>query len=98
MTDIDIGKTILQQLGGHRFIAMTGARNFLAFGNGLGFRIPTRSGPNAIKIILTPMDVYTMLFTRIRGTSITKIANIGDVYAEDLRRTFAEHTGLGTHL
>ena len=98
MTIIEVGKTILQQLGGHRFIAMTGARNFLAFENGLAFRIPTRNGANAIKIKLTPMDVYTMEFTRIRGTMLTTIAELNDLYAEDLQNAFTTHTGLDTHL
>ena len=74
-----VGKTIYQQLGGQRFETMTGARNFVAHGDGLAFRVPTRKGPNYVKITLTPMDVYTMEFTRIRGLKGTNLHLLTDL-------------------
>lgn len=37
-----IAETILSQLGGRRFIAFTGAKEFVAIESGLMFRLPAR--------------------------------------------------------
>ena len=36
-----IANTILEQLGGNKFIAMTGAKNFVSDGNTLRMTLPT---------------------------------------------------------
>jgi hypothetical protein len=59
----EIAQTILQQLGGHHFTVMTGAKNFVAIDNGLRFQIgrnATRA--NCVKVILDWDDTYTMQF------------------------------------
>lgn len=59
----EIAQTILQQLGGHQFTVMTGAKNFVAIENGLRFQIgrnATRA--NCVKVILDWDDTYTMQF------------------------------------
>lgn len=65
MTDRQIAETILQQLGGGRFIAMTGAKNFKAIKGGLEMTLARNaSKANRLKITLTGMDDYNMEFYR----------------------------------
>lgn len=98
-----VATTILEQMGGNRFVVMTGARNMLASDNALSFRLPggggfTRGGINFVRVTLEPDDTYTMEFGRVYGTKYTKINEYRDVYNADLRRVFTSETGLETHL
>lgn len=93
-----VATTILQQLGGNKFIAMTGAKNFLGSKDALSFRIPTRKGPNALRITLAPSDTYEVKAFRIRGTRCDVIDIRDDIYAENLREVFERMTGLRTSL
>jgi hypothetical protein len=43
MTDMTVARTILDQLGGARFVAMTGAREFVGSADSLTFKVSTRS-------------------------------------------------------
>jgi hypothetical protein len=99
----EIAKTILAQLGGNRFIAMTGAKNFTGYPDALMFSLPgaggfTKNGINIVKITLTPADTYTMEFTRRRGSKFTTINVTEDVYWEDLTEIFRQVTGLETRV
>jgi hypothetical protein len=61
----EVSETILQQLGGRRFIVMTGAKDFVAIDNGLRFRIGKNSSrANIVKVILQGDDTYTMQFVK----------------------------------
>ena len=71
MANKEIAATILQQLGGHRFIAFTGANDFLAIDNGLRFKIGRNaSKANRIEITLNGCDLYDMRFIKHRPFSI----------------------------
>lgn len=110
MTDREqIARVILSQLGGNKFIAMTGARNFshgiFAEGPGLSMRLPaTPKGRfTALCIELTPADTYTMTFCR----SVPNKDKTGwdvvsekrrDIYNDMLQEVFTRVTGLDTHL
>ena len=103
MTDKTIAITILKQLGGNKFIAMTGANKFYAENNGMGFALPggggfCRNGINYVKITLNSMDTYDMEFKRIRGTKITDVAKHEGIYNDMLQSTFTSETGLYTNL
>lgn len=95
---------ILQQLGGRRFQAMTGASNFIALSDGsLSFRLPStphfvKDGINAVKISLNEMDLYDLEFYRVRGTKHAVKHIISDIYAEELQGAFTFATGLDTYL
>lgn len=63
MNDITVSKTILEQLGGRRFIAMTGARDLIGGTNYLMFRLPrglAKNGINKVKITLDWTDTYVV--------------------------------------
>ena len=62
-----IAATILAQLGNAKFIAMTGAKNFMGFGNGLSMQLPRNaSKANRLKITLDATDTYTVEFRVMR--------------------------------
>lgn len=62
---MSIADIILQQLGGNRFIAMTGSNHFLADGDTLRMHLAKNgSKANRLDITLDYDDTYTMRFYR----------------------------------
>ena len=61
-----IAKTILQQIGGKRFTAMTGSRDFIDMGNGLRMSLArNKTSANRLDIIYDEgADLYNMRFYR----------------------------------
>ena len=98
--NLEKSKIILQQLGGNRFIAMTGAKYFAGSNDGdLSFKIGRNaSGITHVKIKLNDLDLYNIDFIRVRGTLVKSLRCVNNVYAEDLQRIFTATTGLDTHL
>jgi hypothetical protein len=99
---LDIADTILAQLGGNRFIAMTGARNLAADEDSLTFRLPARfakSGITHVRVTLTHADLYHMEFLKVRGTAApVTVSEFAGVYNDQLRAIFTKQTGLETSL
>lgn len=98
---MSIAHTILEQLGGKRFVAMTGAKNFGDTGNGLAFQIPaklTKNRINAVKIELDPSDTYIVKFLRIGRSELKTISQHTMIYCDQLEELFERETGLYTHL
>ena len=63
---MSIAGTILEQLGGNKFIAMTGASHFVSDGNTLRMTLP-KNGSKANRLYITldeGTDTYTMHFFR----------------------------------
>ena len=95
---------ILQQLGGKRFILMTGARHISGDGNTLSFSLPSnfaKDGINLIKITLEPSDTYkveVLKLGRAPSYKMTTVYETDDIYADSLQELFTRHTGLNTHL
>ncbi len=98
---MNIAETILEQLGGRRFIAMSGARHLADYGNALSFKLPGRlalGSINFVKIRLNGMDLYDLEFGEIRGTSYRVLEELSDIDCESLQPVFTGVTGLDTHL
>ena len=106
-----IANTILEQLGGNKFIAMTGAKNFVSDGNTLRMTLPkNRSKANRLYITLDASDTYTMNFFKYTAGRRNKktfawspdkkedIENISGVYADMLQDICTSVTGMYTHL
>lgn len=92
-------KTILDQLGGRRFIMMTGAKNFLTDGSDLTFSIPSaRNGINRVQIKLNELDLYDIEFGRYQSLNYRTKAVLTNISCSALRETFTAHTGLYTAL
>jgi hypothetical protein len=97
---MNTAQTILQQLGGNSFVAMTGARHLCARPDGLVFKLPSnfaKDGINAVKITLDyAVDLYNVEFGRLRGVNYKEKSIHLGVYAEQLAPLFSEETGLCT--
>lgn len=96
-----VAQEILNQLGGRRFIAMTGAKNLTSDGNALIFRLPStrdyvKEGINVVKITLTADDDYTVEFSRMRGLKFDRLHTVDGVYCDMLQDIFTSYTGLDT--
>jgi prolyl-tRNA synthetase len=77
----EIANTILSQFGGHKFVVMTGAKNFVAIENGIRFNIGRNgSKANMVKVILDGDDTYTMQFVK-KGREVN-VCNIIMKYAD----------------
>ena len=113
MTDTMIAETILQQLGGGRFIAMTGSKNFKAISGGLEMTLAKNaSKANRLKITLTGMDDYNMEFYRFTpyrvviknngvytyDEKITTVKKYNNVCFDQLQELFTRTTELYTRL
>lgn len=94
-----VAKEILAQLGGNRFIAMTGAKNLVDGGKFLAFKLPrAKDSINYVKISLTSMDLYDIEFGRIRANNYKVVKKLGGVYNDQLQNIFTKVTGLHTRL
>ncbi|EEJ5117672.1 TPA: hypothetical protein N2G45_002874 [Salmonella enterica] len=103
----EIATTILNQLGGNRFIVMTGARQFVAVENGLQLDLPrkahfVKNGINRIVIRLNGSDLYDLtamrIVTRNSIPTVSTVSEHTDLYCDMLQDTFTDITGLNTHL
>jgi hypothetical protein len=96
---MEVARTILEQLGGNRFVAMTGAKNLVGGANSLSFRIGRNAHSiNGVRITLLPSDTYKMEFLRIRKLEVKVVKEYEQVYFDQLQELFTEATGLYTHL
>ena len=98
-----IAKTILEQMGGHGFAAMTGSKNFIDLGNGLQMSLArNKTSANRLRVILDEAtDTYTMCFyrqsvTKNLGIKVKEIAKYEGVYFDMLQSIFTQVTGLYT--
>ena len=99
--DLDVANTILQQLGGSKFLAMTGAKNLGHTTKSLQFRLPANfasGGINYVKITLNGRDLYDVGFGKLRGLKYTIVKIDKNIYADMLRDLFTQRTGLDTSL
>lgn len=97
--EMQVAQTILSQLGGRRFIAMTGASNFIGGADNLSFKVGRNAkGVTHVRVTLTPMDVYTVEFLRVRNMQVKEVSKSEDVYNDMLREVFERNTGLRTSL
>jgi hypothetical protein len=77
MTDMTVARTILDQLGGARFVAMTGAREFVGSADSLTFKIgvnPKRV--SQVRVTLTPAHLYSVTFFRMARRRRSKATSI----------------------
>ena len=94
-------KQLLQQLGGNRFIAMTGAKNLAVdkSKNELHMKIMRNAkGISHVRIRLTSMDLYDMEFLQVRAGRIKIKSKEKGVYGDQLAKMFKKNTGLNVRL
>lgn len=100
MTDMTVASTILQQLGGKRFVVMTGAKNFVGGENFLSFQIKgkgKKGSVNKFKVTLTGTDLYNVEAFYVKAPNFKVVDSAEGLYFDQLQETFTEMTGLYTH-
>jgi hypothetical protein len=92
---MNTAETILNQIGGKKFIAMTGSKDFMNTGNGLQMKLArNNSGAGYLEIQHTESDLYNMVFYSVRGIELKVKKEITNVYADMLLNMFESTTGL----
>ena len=90
---------ILKQIGGNRFIAMTGAKGFAFSNKYMSFKIGRNSkGINFVRIGHNSKDLYDMEFGFVSTKGIKVKKKVKDVYADMLGTMFEKYTGMRTSL
>lgn len=96
-----VAHEILAQLGGNKFLAMTGAKNLIDGGNYLTMTLPrAANGIKYVRVTLNSMDLYDVEFFKMKKKEFetVTIALEENVYGDMLQKTFTEHTQLHTKL
>ena len=96
-----VPNTILSQLGGSKFLAMTGAKDLVGSEDELWFGVKGRTGDRAInkvKISLMGDDTYSVQTFALRGVNCKLVGWSHDVYVSNLPVTFEQLTGLRSRL
>lgn len=94
------GAETLKQLGGNRFIAMTGAKHFGVGPNGMSFKI----GRNSKRVNHVTIDydrgrdLYNMKFDWVTIKGIKNKKTLKGIYADQLQDMFTKYTGMYTSL
>jgi hypothetical protein len=100
MTNV-IAKTILAQLGGNRFVAMTGSKDFVATENGLTFKLAkVYNGISHVNVTLDCDDTYRVTFNKWNARRLQHaiVATHAGIYCDMLQDLFTNETGLYTTL
>jgi hypothetical protein len=94
-----IAERIIEQMGNGKFLAMTGAKNFVAGAHQVHFNIGRNPKKiSKVSITLDGNDTYRMQFLHIYGTSVTLLADVANVQVAQLREVFERETGLRVSL
>jgi hypothetical protein len=92
------GTETLKQLGGNKFIAMTGAKDFGVGPKGMSFKIGRNSKRvNYIRIDLKN-DLYNMEFMWVSKRGVKVVKKVKGVYNDQLQKVFTKYTGMYTRL
>lgn len=90
---------ILNQLGGNKFIAMTGASVY-SDNNGqtLVAKFKGSRVANIMYITLNSMDLYDVQICKFRGLDVKVVKEVSNAYNDMLKNIFETTTGLRTSL
>jgi hypothetical protein len=103
---------ILKQLGGSKFLAMTGSKNLCYSekeNNYLSMNLTANKiKAKYLKIVLEENDTYTMIFSTLKKVmnpswgikvdTLVEIKTVEGVYSDMLQDVFTQYTGLYTSL
>ena len=88
---------ILNQLGGNKFIAMTGAICY-SDGNTLVSKFKGSKVANIMYITLNENDLYDVKICKFKGMDIKTVKEVNGAYADMLKPLFEKTTGLRASL
>lgn len=98
----EVATTILNQLGGQRFVAMVGAKDMGYSSNSISMKI-MRNAKKVTHVTITydhAKDLYNIKFSNwnARKFDFTTLKEIEGVYCDQLKEIFESNTGLYTSL
>ena len=107
----EIATIIVNQLGGNKFITMTGSKNIIALEKSVRMDLTkNQSGANRLEITLDGFDLYNMRFYKYTAgrmnmktfqytdDKVTEIEEYNGVFCDQLQEIFTAVTGLDTTL
>jgi hypothetical protein len=94
---MNVASEILRQLGGNRFLVMTGATCY-SDKNTLIVKFKGSKISNIVYITLNAMDTYDLKFGKFRSLQVKTIKEFEGIYNDMLRSIFEQTTGLRTSL
>lgn len=98
---MNVAQIILQQLGGNKFLVMTGAKNLVNTGNGLNFKLPANFAKNKINFVeikLNADDLYDVTYYNRRSINLKEISKSEGIFCDMLQSDFTAATGLDTRM
>lgn len=97
---MEVAETILNQMGGVKFIAMTGSNNFVGDDNSLKFNFPLCKKANTCRITLNNLDLYDIEFFKLnrRTFDCHSVKITENAYHDMIQDIFTRFTGLNTRL
>ncbi len=93
-----ISQAILEQLGGSKFRAMTGVKNFIRSNNSISMHLPNTKNKIKAKYFTVFLDADETYRLRFQKRNLEIIDDISGIPAEHLQAVFTNTTGLHTHL
>lgn len=97
----EVPTTILAQLGGNKFLAMTGAKDLVGSDDSLWFGVSGKYNGrciNKVRISLMRGDTYSVQAYKTHRFNCDMIAEAHPVMVDGLRAAFTRLTGLATSL
>lgn len=98
MAQITLNQLTNSNNGGNRLVAMIGAKNFARseknYTISFKFAAKAKNEANYCRIKLNAMDLYDMKFINIRGLNVKTVSIHNGLYADMLKSTFEDETGL----
>ena len=91
---------LLKQLGGNKFKAMVGAKDFGIGSDGLHFKIG-RNAKSISHVVIDldrGKDLYDIKFLRVRAGKIKVVKKLEGIYANQLGEIFKKYTGMNVRL
>ena len=97
---MSVANEIYRTLGGHKFVVMTGAKNFIDLKNGIRMKIGrNKTNANWMEITLNSLDLYDVRFSRVSPMGGERsVTEYNNVYNDSLVDVFEKHTGMYTSL
>ena len=98
---MSVAQTILRQLGGNKFVTMTGAKQLITYPDALSFQLPagtTKNKANYVKVTINKNDLYGVSFCKIFRLEMRELSSFDDISSEGLGDLFTTETGLDIHL
>ena len=99
-TDMTVAREILRQLGGQGQVGLLlGVTQFAGDSSSIRvkFRAKAKDGVNCFKVTLTPMDTYTVNFYKVARSTWEDVAEVDDVYCDNLVEVIEDRLGLLLH-